>query len=118
MMDVTKQMGDLVYNALIEREIKSGKVKSDVSEIFKEIMEGVVEETMPCQPIISLMDCGGYRADWILEPDYAAVRLIVSAAPGIYPLLLWDDGKEYGVKPATTKALNMYLKALVKMTLG
>ena len=36
-MDVTKQMEDAVYSALIEGEIKSGKVKSDVSEIFKEI---------------------------------------------------------------------------------
>ncbi len=113
-MDVTKQMEDAVYSALIEGEIKSGKVKSDVSEIFKEIMAGVVEEAMPFRPIISFMDCGGWRADWFVVEPALSVRLIVSASPGQYPVIFWEVGKEHGVEIATSTLLDSYVKWLAK----
>ncbi len=109
-MNVVKQMEAAQANA--EEGLLSDP---GTYNIFQEIMAGVVEEAMPFRPMINLMDCGGWRADWFVQEPALSVRLIVSAAPGVYPLIFWEDDKGYGVKSATSKALNSYLKALAEM---
>ena len=108
-MNVTKQMEAAIANwdEFITPPPKTAK-------IFEDIMAGVVEETMPFAPIIDLMDCGGWRADWFVKEPAISVRLIVSAAEGQKPIIFWEIGKEHGVEIADPWTLNSYVKWLAK----
>ena len=108
-MNVVKQMEAAQANA--EEGLSSDP---GTYRIFEEIMAGVVEKTMPFKPIISLMDCGGWRADWFVMEPALSVRLIVSASPGVYPIIFWEVGKEHGVEIATSTLLDSYVKWLAK----
>lgn len=106
-MDVTKQMKQ-------EMEGYYPELMSDdeTGTVFEGIMAGVTEENMPFQPVISLMNCGGWRADWFVQEPVISVRLIVSAAEGQHPIVFWEVGKEHGVEIADSALLNSYLKWL------
>ena len=81
-MDVTKQMKQ-------EMDDYYPEIMSDdeTGIVFEGIMAGVIEEDMPFQPLISLMHCGGWRADWFVKEPAISVRLIVSAADGQKPII-------------------------------
>ena len=108
-MDVTKQMKQ-------EMDDYYPEIMSDdeTGIVFEGIMAGVIEEDMPFQPLISLMHCGGWRADWFVVEPALSVRLIVSASPGQYPVIFWEVGKEHGVEIATSTLLDSYVKWLAK----
>ena len=111
MMDVTKQMKQ-------EMDDYYPEIMSDdeTGIVFEGIMAGVIEEDMPFQPLISLMHCGGWRADWFVKEPAISVRLIVSAAEGQKPIIFWEIGKEHGVEIADSWTLNSYVKWLAKNT--
>lgn len=110
-MDVTKQMKQ-------EMEDYYPEMMSDdeTGTVFEGIMAGVIEKDMPFQPVISLMHCGGWRADWFVKEPAISVRLIVSAAEGQKPIIFWEIGKEHGVEIADSWTLNSYVKWLAKNT--
>lgn len=78
--------------------------------IFEDIMASVSKEAMPFRPVISVMDCGGWRADWLLKTGDAGFRLVVSAAPGLRPVIFWELNEQYGVDLASFAKFDGFLR--------
>lgn len=85
----------------------SAKATSD----FLKIMAGV-DLDWPFEPVVSIMPCGGWRADWFVQEPAISVRLIVSADEGVHPVIFVELEGQYGVEVAETYRLNQHLKWL------
>jgi len=104
-VSVREQMSLAFARADCEPDIRT-------AAIFEDIMASVSRDAMPFRPIISVMDCGGWRADWVLATGDAGFRLVVSAAPGLRPVIFWELNDEYGVELASFAKFDGFLRWL------
>ena len=91
------------------------EVDDKATRNFREIMTGI-DTDAPWVPGISIMPCGGWRADWFVKEPAVSVRLIVSAATGVKPVIFIELGGDYGVEVAETHVLRQHLRWLKFIT--
>ena len=85
------------------------------TRVFSDIMAGI-DDNAPWVPVISIMPCGGWRADWFVQEPAVSVRLIVSAVTGVKPVIFIELGGDYGVEIAEPHVLKQHLRWLKFIT--
>ena len=91
------------------------EVDDKATRVFSDIMTAI-DIDAPWTPVVAIMPCGGWRADWFVQEPAVSVRLIVSAATGVKPVIFIELGGDYGVEIAEPHVLKQHLRWLKFIT--